>query len=314
MPRLWIVVCPEPRVQGGVWNRWLAAGCVAVGWPPPTYMFDGPTDAQGWRNARARLREMQPGDKVIPFLLQWRIGPVGTITEVRASDEQWSPTVGPGEYADADYATDTELGRRIQVRWDVEGMPPPGRVAAVPAGERAGGPLAFSAVKELSPQKYQQLLRTLATENCWVDIGPTADPPLPIATEASPSDQSLSLLERDLQKVLARNLSVIEPGLAAAPGSQLEEYQTDVGRIDLLCRDALGKWVVVELKAGSAGDDAVGQIAGYMAWVRENVPGAEEVRGVLVCRNASDRVKAAIRMVPGLMLKKYEMSFTVSPL
>jgi hypothetical protein len=257
---------------------------------------------------------MQPGDKVIPFLLQWRIGPVGTITEVRASDDQWSPTVGPGEYADADNATDTELGRRIQVLWDVEGMPPPGHVAAVPAGERLGGPLAFKAVQELSPQKYQQLLGTLASENCWVYIGPTEGPPLPIATEASPGDQSLSLLERDLQKVLARNLSLIEPGLAAAPGSQLEEYQTDVGRIDLFCRDAQGKWVVVELKAGSAGDDAVGQVAGYMAWVRENVPGAEGVRGVLVCRNASDRVKAAIRMVPGLTLKKYEMSFTVSPL
>ena len=94
----------------------------------------------------------------------------------------------------------------------------------------------------------------------------------------------------------------------------MEEYQTDVGRIDLFCRDAQGKWVVVELKAGSAGDDAVGQVAGYMAWVRENVPGAEEVRGVLVCRNASDRVKAAIRMVPGLTLKRYDMSFTVSPL
>jgi hypothetical protein len=260
---------------------------------------------------------MQPGDKVIPFLLQWRIGPVGTITEVRGSDDQWSPTVGPGEYVDADSLTDTELGRRIQVRWDVEGMPPPGHVATVPAGERLGGPLARRAVEELSLQKYQRLLSTLASENCWVDIGSVGaagDAPLPVAAEASPGDQSLSLLERELRRVLARNLSLIEPGLTASPDYQLEEYQTDVGRIDLFCRDAHGKWVVVELKAGSAGDDAVGQVAGYVAWVRDNVPGAEEARGVLVCRNASDRVKAAINMVPGLTLKRYEMSFTISPL
>jgi Endonuclease NucS C-terminal domain len=172
-------------------------------------------------------------------------------------------------------------------------------------------PLARHTVEELWQQKYQRLLNTLANPNCWVDIAGT---PPPVATVASPGDQSLSLLERDLQRVLARNLSVIEPGLAASPDYQLEEYQTDVGRIDLFCRDAQGKWVVVELKAGSAGDDAVGQVTGYMAWVRDNVPGAEEVRGILVCRNASDRVKAASRMVPGLTLKRYEMSFTVSPL
>jgi len=95
-----------------------------------------------------------------------------------------------------------------------------------PASERSRGPLARHAVEELSPQEYQRLLSTLASENCWVDIGPvgaTGDAPLPIATEASPGDQSLSLLARDLQKVLARNLSLIEPGLRASPDYQLEE-------------------------------------------------------------------------------------------
>lgn len=91
--RYWIVICPEPDVRGGVWARWYREKCVAVGWYPPDYCFEGQTDDPGWTYARNRLREIRPGDKIIPFLMKWRIGPVGTVVEVKAADAQWDPTV-----------------------------------------------------------------------------------------------------------------------------------------------------------------------------------------------------------------------------
>ena len=94
----------------------------------------------------------------------------------------------------------------------------------------------------------------------------------------------LSLLERDLQKFLSRNLGTIEPGLKPHPDYQLEEYSTDVGRIDLLCQDARGDLVVIELKADCAGDDAVGQVFGYMAWVKENIGKGVNTRGMIICK------------------------------
>lgn len=311
-PRFWIVICPEPDVKGGLWKTWYAEQCVAAGWGPPEYLMEGPSEGQGWSFARARLKEMKPGDKVIPFLLKWRIGPVGTITALHISDEEWNPTVAAGNYA-ADPGRPA-LGRRVQVEWDTDGMPLSGRVATVPAHlRRPRSPLAYHTVEELSKDRFEQLVQVLRDPDNWTDLAPSTQP-----VDEPPSLQniepSLSLLERDLQKFLARNLHLIEPGLKAAPDYQLEELPTDVGRIDLFCFDAQSKYVVVELKAGVAGDDAIGQILGYMAWVRESVQGGETARGILVCRNATERIRAASKLIPDLRIKKYDIAFTFEDL
>src|SRR5271157_3730211 len=135
--RYWIVICPEPSVRGGVWNRWYRECCVAVGWYPPTWSFEGEGETTGgWPYVRNRLREIRVGDKVIPFLLKWRIGPVGIVREVKVADADWNPTVQKGDYGGSE---EYELGRRILVTWEQAGMPPDGMVATVPAAQRPGG-------------------------------------------------------------------------------------------------------------------------------------------------------------------------------
>ena len=52
-----------------------------------------------------------------------------------------------------------------------------------------------------------------------------------------------------------------------------------MGGIDLYARDAQGRFVVVELKRGKAGHEAVHQLGRYVQAVREQVPGT--VRGIL---------------------------------
>jgi hypothetical protein len=218
---------------------------------------------------------MRVGDKVVPFLQKWRIGPVGTITEVNIKDEQWNPTLGVGEYTPN--PTEAELGRRIQVVWETSAMPPPAKIALVPTSERPKRALALHTVEELTQDQFAKLLAVLSGDANWIALKRSflekgaSDEQL--KAEANPS---LSFLERDLQKFIARNLHSIERGLKAHSEYQLEEFITDVGRIDLLCQDSNSRLVIVELKAGQAGDDALGQVLGYLSWVRENIPNASD--------------------------------------
>lgn len=295
---------------------------MAVGWYPPTWSFEGEGEnTPGWTFVRNRLREIRPGDKVIPFLLKWRIGPVGIVREVKVTDAEWNPTVEKGSYSGSD---EFELGRRILVTWEQAGMPPDGMIATVPPAQRPGGrsPLARHTIEQLSNEQFQNLCSVLSTKENWSAItqttsGPAADDPESAETEVPPPPPppaALSLLERDLQKFLSRNLEVIEKGLKADPAYQLEEYSIDVGRIDLLCKDSNDSWVVVELKADWAGDDAVGQILGYMSWIREHLPNGSSVRGIIVCKNTTGRVKAAIKWVPGLSIKRFSLNFSIDEL
>ncbi len=88
-------------------------------------------------------------------------------------------------------------------------------------------------------------------------------------------------VEGDLQAELARRPEAVEPGLRLVR----REWQTDIGPVDLMCRDREGGWVAVEVKrVGTI--DAVEQLARYLERVRRG-PGLAGCRGILV----AERVK-----------------------
>ena len=225
---------------------------------------------------------------------------------MRVGDAEWQQTVQKGDYKDN--PIESELGRRILVTWETTGMPPGGQYALVPQNERPPRPLSTHTIERLSAETFQKLCAVLSNPSNWIQAADVED--LEIEVPPAPSVE-MALWERDLQRFLSRNLAIIEAGLSADPGYQLQEYSSDVGRMDFLCRDARNNWVVIELKADLATDDAVGQILGYMSWVRDNLPDGSTVRGILVCKDATGRVKAAAKWIPSLCIKRFDLNCSI---
>ncbi len=130
-----------------------------------------------------------------------------------------------------------------------------------------------------------------------------------VVEEGSPTvlaeyvENSLSL-ERDLENHIVHHLQALEPGLVFVSRQEVVE----VGRLDLLAKDAAGNHVIIELKAGEAKDSAIGQIARYMGWFthRDGHP----PRAILIASTFSDSVRYAAKAIPGLKLVSYRVSFS----
>jgi RecB family endonuclease NucS len=114
-------------------------------------------------------------------------------------------------------------------------------------------------------------------------------------------------LERDMQAALRINIHQLESGISVIDDGA--ERSVDSGFIDITARDISGAVVVIELKAGRAGRDAVGQILSYMGDIALEDDGVK-VRGILVASDFDCKARAAARMVPNLILRKYSVQFT----
>ena len=85
-------------------------------------------------------------------------------------------------------------------------------------------------------------------------------------------------VERDLQEELA--------AAPAALGEELtlvkREWSTEVGPVDLMCRDERGEWVAVEIKrVGTI--EAVEQLTRYLGFIRDD-PAKSACRGILAAQ------------------------------
>jgi len=85
-------------------------------------------------------------------------------------------------------------------------------------------------------------------------------------------------VERDLQELLAERPDVLGEELRLVR----REWPTDIGPVDLMCRDGDDAWVAVEIKrVGTI--DAVDQLCRYLERIRLD-PALAEVRGVLAAQ------------------------------
>ena len=118
-------------------------------------------------------------------------------------------------------------------------------------------------------------------------------------------------LERHLQESLRNEIAQLEPGLLIIDGGT--ERGVESGFIDILAHDTNGAFVVIELKAGLAKREAVGQITGYMGDLIAEEP-ETQVRGILVAADFDKSCRSGVRAIPSLKLKRYRFSFTFEDL
>jgi hypothetical protein len=156
----------------------------------------------------------------------------------------------------------------------------------------------FQSVKNLlNLEKYTQVNNLL-----WFAFDEEEQGP----EEVIKSYGSISI-ENDLRDFLADNIFVIEKGLNLVG----KEYDTkEVGRIDLLCKDKKGSYVVVELKKGRKSDEVVGQTLRYLGWVEKKF--GSKVRGIVIVNEPDLRLEYALSPLRNLIeLKFYKVSFEI---
>jgi endonuclease len=134
---------------------------------------------------------------------------------------------------------------------------------------------------------------------CWVVRAPKGGETLTITLHEVLSDSSHELgvdpglwkdgVEAHLQELLAANCAAIAPGLRLVR----REYPTDIGPVDLLCRDASGQTVAIEIKRRGE-IDGVEQLARYLEFL-ERDPMLRPVRGVFVAQ----QIKPQARVLAG---------------
>jgi len=120
-------------------------------------------------------------------------------------------------------------------------------------------------------------------------------------------------VERELQELLAES-----PG-SCGEGFRLvrREWPTDIGPVDLMCRDADDGWVAVEIKR-VATIDAVEQLSRYIERLRA-APGFAGCRGVLVAASirpqarvpAQSRGLACVEVDPAVLRGEREPDLTL---
>lgn len=115
-------------------------------------------------------------------------------------------------------------------------------------------------------------------------------------------------LERDLQAALRGCIEQLEAGLHVTDGGN--ERSVASGFIDITAKDRDDKVVVIELKAGTARREAIGQVLSYMGDVADEE--SAEVRGILVAGEFDGKARAAARVVPALSLRRYRVKFEFS--
>jgi RecB family endonuclease NucS len=92
-------------------------------------------------------------------------------------------------------------------------------------------------------------------------------------------------VEAHLQELLAANCEAIAPGLRLVR----REYPTDIGPVDLLCRDAAGRSVAIEVKRRGE-IDGVEQLTRYVEFL-ERDPLLRPVRGMFVAQQIKPQAK-----------------------
>lgn len=118
-------------------------------------------------------------------------------------------------------------------------------------------------------------------------------------------------LEAYLENFIIKNWNQINFGEPLSiyideEGTPAQQYPTTEGYIDILAKDKDDNFVVIELKRGRSKQEVVGQILGYVGWVKKNLAEKnQKVRGIIIVADGNQTLLDAVSTVSDFVSVKY---------
>jgi restriction system protein len=302
MPRYWVIapieVKPTERFDK-VWQFDVANNLISIGWSQlgdvskmsqeslreavaATFPLKPPATQSLYANMIwAFYHEIAPGDFVIARRGRKTLAGVGTVIQPAVYAPGKSPVHGHPHF--------------LEVAWRNEPRNKTFSSVVFP----------MQTVAALSDAEYRQFVE-----------GSNAASVLPAPSEAL-EDPNEFVLEKYLEDFIVSNFEAIFKGkmkvFADAEGEENEgqQYQTDVGKIDILATEPSSKsFVVIELKKGQPSDKVVGQVLRYMGWVKKNLcKDGQGVKGLVICSDPDPKLTYALAMTSNIDVRYYSVSF-----
>lgn len=144
-----------------------------------------------------------------------------------------------------------------------------------------------------------------------VATAPKVASPAPGAQAISARQTALfQFYEKDVEDHIAQILPRLGLSIYRDPrnGKSGRQFHTDVGRIDLLCKDGAGRFVIMELKKGEAPEQTLLQILRYMSWTRQNLAGGKDVRGIIFTEAADKTLVEIVKEVQNVEIRYYRVA------
>ena len=122
------------------------------------------------------------------------------------------------------------------------------------------------------------------------------------------TDEVTELIEKDLENFIEANQKLLGENLTFIR----RQYDTPVGRIDMIFEDRQGKKIIIELKLNKIGRDAVNQLRRYMDHLKKETK--RDVKGILVCKGIMPAFEEELSNLKNIKIVKYGWKLQTTPL
>ncbi len=137
------------------------------------------------------------------------------------------------------------------------------------------------------------------------------------ASKPKSAESNFDLSPEGIRDLLIARPEMIEEGLCVHTGrdggASGARFETSVGKIDLLARDAASGWVIVLVAESDQGKELVGDLLQLMGWVRKHLSAeGQEVRAVVLVDSVpEDLGYAAAAVSDTVEFKLYRVGLTL---
>lgn len=121
------------------------------------------------------------------------------------------------------------------------------------------------------------------------------------------TDEVTEIIEKDIENFLEAKSKILGDSLKLIK----RQYDTPVGRIDMIFEDQNGKKIIVELKLNKIGRDAINQLRRYMNYIEKETK--KEVNGILVCKGIMPVFEEELKNLKKIKILRYGWKLEIIP-